>query len=449
MSAYHPLSPPKTQSTTNTKPSSEHKMARWRWVLMALALSFVVLPGMHALGSLFVEAQAAQEISPTVTLPTVPPVQVHQLTPAEYAGDIISQMSLDDEIAQMIMIKLIGTNYSSTEAVMVQREHVGAVLAFGDAIANPSQVRQLTASLAQHAYLPLWIATDQEGGYVNRFQPLVGYRPGEEVIGATGNLAAATAAGQQTAKDFASFGFNFDLAPVVDINQPGVTTGQLYGRMYSTDPNAIAPMANAYLEGLQQSGKIVGTLKHFPGLGAASTDPHRGLPIIYKTQAQLDAHEFVPYRQLLTMGNVQAIMVTHEYLPEIDPAYPATLSHKITTGLLRDDLGFQGVIVTDSLDMEALAEQYPIDQAGLLAAEAGADVLMGPSTPDAVQAIIDDISSAVQSGKIAKSRIDDSVRRILTLKIAMGLIHMPASDVTATPSPTLPVITPTKTPHKR
>src|SRR5579884_3540782 len=101
MSAYHPLSPPKTQSTTNTKPSSEHKMARWRWVLMALALSFVVLPGMHALGSLFVEAQAAQEISPTVTLPTVPPVQVHQLTPAEYAGDIISQMSLDDEIAQM------------------------------------------------------------------------------------------------------------------------------------------------------------------------------------------------------------------------------------------------------------------------------------------------------------------------------------------------------------
>ncbi|HKD77662.1 MAG TPA: glycoside hydrolase family 3 N-terminal domain-containing protein, partial [Ktedonobacterales bacterium] len=353
MSSYQ-LIPPKTQ------PTAEKKMARWRWALMALALSFVVLPGMRAMGSLFGEAQASQAISPTVVLPTVPPVQMHQITPAEYANAIIKTLSLDDEIAQMIMVKLVGTNYSSTEAVMVQQEHVGAVLAFGDAIANPTQVRQLTANLAGHAYLPLWIATDQEGGYVNRFQPLVGYRPGEQVIGATGNLASATAAGRQTAQDFADFGFNFALAPVVDINQPGVTTSQLYGRMYSTDPDAIAPMANAYLEGLQQSGTIVGTAKHFPGLGAASTDPHRGLPIIYKTQAQLDAHEFVPYRQLLAMGNVQAIMVTHEYLPEIDPAYPATLSPKITTGLLRGDLGFQGVIVTDSLDMEALAEQYPI-----------------------------------------------------------------------------------------
>ncbi|HKD77863.1 MAG TPA: glycoside hydrolase family 3 N-terminal domain-containing protein, partial [Ktedonobacterales bacterium] len=116
--------------------------------------------------------------------------------------------------------------------------------------------------------------------------------------------------------------------------------------------------------------------------------------------------------------------------------------------LLRGDLGFQGVIVTDSLDMEALAEQYPIDQAALLATEAGADVLMGPSTPDAVQAIIEDIAAAVQNGKIAKSRIDDSVRRILTLKITMGLIHLPKSAVTATPSPSLPAITPTKTPHK-
>lgn len=417
------------------RPATRLPGGRMGLVLVALALSFVALQGLTALGALFSEAQVSQNNVPAITLPTV----TTAMTPPQYAAAILGSLSLNDRIAQMIMVKLLGTNFSVDEAQMVEQEHVGGVIAFADAIVAPGQVRSLTSSLKAYSALPLFIATDQEGGPVNRFSALVGPRPSEAEIGATGQPSAAEQAGAQTATDFATYGFNLNFAPVVDINEPGINNPQLAGRMYSSDPATVARFADAYLTGFQQSGQFTAVIKHFPGLGATQTDPHRGLPIVYKSQAQLDAHEFVPYRDLFALGNVRAVMVTHELLPEIDAQLPSTLSKKIITGLLRDDLGYNGLIITDSLDMFAIAAKYPIDQAALLAAEAGADVLMGASSPDEVQATIQTIAAAVQNGALPQAQIDASVQRILTLKIQMGLIPMPKAP-TPTISPTPPAL---------
>ncbi len=424
--------------TTIPSPRSNLAQRWWQVFLVGGALLVMLTQGMSAMRQLTNEAQADMNSAGKIALPTT----TVPLTPSQYANLLLNQMPLRDKIAQMIMIKLVGPTVSTNEAQMIGQQHVGAVLAFGDAILNPTQVEHLTSGLQARASIPIFVATDQEGGFVNRFQPLVGARPREDQLQTP---AAATAAGLQTAQDFGIFGFNMNLAPVVDINEYN-TTSQLYGRTFSSDPNVVAQLGDAYLQGFQSSGQYVAVIKHFPGLGATSTDPHLGLPIVYKTVAQLTNHEFVPYRELFATTDVHAVMVTHIMLPKIDPTYPATLSYKITTGLLRQQLGFQGLIVTDALDMDAIAAQYPIDQAALLATKAGADILMGPSTPDQVSAVIDTISAAIDSGQVTEQRINDSVARILTQKITQGLIPLPTMPPTPTSPPTAtPIVLPTAT----
>ncbi len=425
--------------------SSPHPRQLLQYILVICAVGFLGLRAATNSNVFMSQLVASRQPVATAVLPTIitkTGPSTHQITAGEYADEIIGTMNIHDKIAQMIMIKLIGTTFSTDEMQMIEQEHVGSVIAFGDAIHDGQQVKQLTSELQQHAYLPLFIATDQEGGpSVNRLYPLIGSRPGAPDMGKANSTTIAMQDGEQTANDLLTYGFNFNLAPVVDIQEPGIYNPQLGGRLFSSDPNIIANMANAYLEGLQNSDSVVGVIKHFPGLGASATDPHRGLPIVYKSQAELDSDEFVPYRLLFADGNVHVVMVTHEMLPKIDPSLPATLSHAIMTGLLRDDLGYNGLIVTDSLDMEAIAAQYPIEQAALLAAKAGADILMGPSTPDGVQRSIDTITSDVQNGQIAESRINDSVRRILVEKMALGLIKIP--NVQVANSPTIPAGSPT------
>ncbi len=431
-------------------PQRSLSQARYRWILTILVLSIVIFRGVVSQQALFQQALAGIEPAQKVKLPIVPTqtgAATHQITPAEYAALIVNSLSTPDKISQMIMIKLIGPTYSTDEIQMIQQYHVGAVIAFGDAIQSPQQVISLTSSLQKDAYLPLFIATDQEGGYaVNRLGPLVGYRPGAPQMGAADSATVAYNDGKQTLQDFLRFGFNFNLAPVVDIQEPGINNPQLIGRLFSGNITVITQMANSYLEGLQSSNTVIGVLKHFPGLGSSATDPHLGLPVVYKSEPELYANEFLPYRNLIALGNVHAIMVTHEMLPEIDAKYPASLSQKIITGLLRNILGFQGLIVTDSLDMSAIAAQYPIDQAALLAAEAGADVLMGPHTPDQVQQIINTFTNALHTGALTMQQIDNADIRIITQKIEMGLIPLPKEQTPNSSPSSTPAPSPTQTP---
>ncbi len=359
-------------------------------------------------------------LTPGVTAEATP-----QLTPQQYINLVVQNMTLDQKLGQMMIVQFVGPTYSLDISTMISQYHVGAVLLFtvNNNISDKVQLKGLIQQIQSNNSIPMIVAIDQEGGTVDRLQALDGPRPSAADIGATNDPNKATAAGIRDAQDLTSYGFNLNLAPVVDVSN--VYNQQLYGRTYGNNAALVTKMAQAYLQGLQQSGKVSGTLKHFPGLGDVGVDPHSGMPNLYRSKSDLEAIDWAPYRALIQQGNVHAIMVTHEIVHAIDSSIPSSLSYKVITGILRNELGFQGVIMTDSLTMEGITAYYTEDQAAAVAVEAGSDLLMGASTPADVASMIQGIKQAIDSGAISQQRIDDSVRRILMLKYQIGLLPIP------------------------
>jgi beta-N-acetylhexosaminidase len=350
------------------------------------------------------------------------------VTPQQYINLIVHGMTLDQKLGQMMIVQFTGPDYGLDISTMISQYNVGAVLIFSanNNIHDRNQLRNLITQMQHNSVpIPLSVAIDQEGGTVDRLISLDGARPSATSIGQTNDPAQATAEGILDAKDLSYYGINLNLAPVVDVTN--IYNPQLYLRTFGNNPTLVTKMAAAYLKGLQQSGKVLGTLKHFPGLGDVGADPHNAVPYLTRSQSQLEAIDWAPYRSLIRQGNVHAIMVTHEIVTQIDSKNPSSLSYKLVTGILRNELGFQGVIMTDSLTMEGITAYYSEAQAAALAVEAGSDLLMGATSPRQVGNMIDGIKQAINNGSISMQRIDDSVRRILMMKYEMGLLHIPTS----------------------
>ncbi len=367
-----------------------------------------------------IKKELHHDLTPGATVQATP-----QLTPQQYINLIVQNMTLDQKLGQMMIVQFVGPTYSLDISTMISQYHVGAVLLFtaNNNISDKVQLKGLIQQMQSNISIPMIVAIDQEGGTVDRLKTLDGPRSAAADIGATNDPGKAKAAGIQDAQDLASYGFNLNLAPVVDVTN--VYNPQLYDRTYGNNAALVTKMAQAYLQGLQQSGKVSGTLKHFPGLGDVGVDPHSGMPDLYRSKSDLEAIDWAPYQTLIQQGNVRAIMVTHEIVHAIDSSIPSSLSSKVVTGILRNELGFQGVIMTDSLTMEGITAYYTEDQAAAVAVEAGSDLLMGASTPADVASMIQGIKQAIDSGTISQQRIDDSVRRVLMLKYQMGLLPIP------------------------
>ena len=348
--------------------------------------------------------------------------------PQNAVNTIISQMSLDQKIGQMMMVQFVGADYSLQLSTMISQYNVGSVLLFyaNGNIVSKDQVKSLTQQIQQNSTpLPMAISIDQEGGTVDRLVQLDGPRPSEASLGATNDPQKAQQAGLQDAQDLTSYGINLNLAPVVDVDN--LVTSEMHqdNRTYGTTPTIVSSMAAAYLKGLQQSGKVIGTLKHFPGLGFVNVDPHFGIPRLNRTKDEMEQIDWSPYRTLIQQGQVHAIMVTHEIVPAIDGTRPSSLSPQLVQGILRDEMHFQGVIMTDSLTMAGITEYYTPGQAAALAVEAGSDMIMGANSPTELATMIDGIKQAMSDGSISTARIDESVRRILMMKYQMGLLTVP------------------------
>lgn len=354
----------------------------------------------------------------------------HKLTPQEYIDMIVQRMSLDQKLGQMMIIQFLGPSYSLDLTTMVKQYNVGSVLIFAanQNIVSKNQLKGLIQQMQTDSTIPLAVAIDQEGGTVDRLNALDGPRPSEATIGASGNPDIARQAGIQDAKDLSSYGINLNLAPVVDVSNNYNSELYIDHRTYGNSAAIVTKMASAYLDGLQKNSKVVGTLKHFPGLGDVAVDPHAGVPQLTRSQSDLQQIDWAPYRNLIQQGNtVHAIMVTHELVEAVDNTKPSSLSNKVVTGVLRNQLGFQGVIMTDSLTMEGITAYYSESQAAALSVEAGCDLLMGASTPSGVATMIQGIKLAMNEGQISQQRIDDSVRRILMMKYQMGLLTLPTN----------------------
>jgi beta-N-acetylhexosaminidase len=357
----------------------------------------------------------------------IPGATAQPITPQEYIASIVQHMTLQQKLGQLMIVQFVGPTYGLDISAMISQYNIGAVLVFtaNDNIVSKPQLKGLIQQMQHNSAIPLIVAIDQEGGTVDRLISLDGPRPSATSIGETGNPDKAKAEGILDAQDLSSYGFNLNLAPVVDVTN--VYNPQMYLRTFGTNPTIVTKMAGAYLQGLQQSGKVLGTLKHFPGLGDVGADPHSAVPHLTRSLSQLEAIDWAPYRALIKQGDVHAIMVTHELVTAVDPNTPSSLSYKLVTGILREQFGFQGVIVTDSLTMEGITAYYNEAQAAALAIEAGDDLIMGAASPSDVANMFNGIEQAMNAGQISMARIDQSVSRILMLKYEMGLIHLPTS----------------------
>ena len=371
----------------------------------------------RAMGSSAVGSKAAAVSWTSSHLPVRP-------TLAEIADGYIDNMTLDQELGQLFIGALTDNDYNANNAGMVEQQYVGGILLYSVNMTSEAQTRQLIATAQAHAQIPLLVMTDEEGGYVDRLQQFFGWRPTATQIGDTNNPTYAKQQGLKAGQDMASLGFNADFAPDVDVQQ--VAGPDQITRTFGTTPQQVSTMAGAWMTGMQDASVAV-CLKHFPGLGDATTDAHKDLPVINETEAQIEENDLVPYRSLIATGQVQMIMTTDLLMPALDPTLPAELSPRIITGVLRDELGYNGVVVTDALYMAGVLDRYSMAQAAALAIEAGDDLLVGAFTTYQISLMIQSLKQALASGQLTKSRIDDSVRRILLLKMRMGILPVPTA----------------------
>lgn len=342
----------------------------------------------------------------------------------------LAHMTLRDKVAQMVWPQLYG-DYVSADApawrrltALVQEQHVGGVIM---SVGSPLEIAAKLNALQRMSDLPLLVSADLEAGAGFRarggyFLPnaidLGGavYFPPEMALGATDDTVLAWAQGQATAVEGRAIGIDIDFAPVLDVNNnpanPVINT-----RSFGEIPASVARMGVAYLHGIQAGGMIA-TGKHFPGHGDTGINSHLALPVVNASRARLDTVELVPFRAAID-ADVGAIMTFHGSMPALDSTgVPGTLSHTVLTGVLRNELHFQGLIVTDAMDMKGVLDLFGAPEAMKRAVAAGADVLLMPAdVPHAIDAVV----QGVQEGRFDERRIDQSVRRILTLKRRLRL----------------------------
>ena len=344
------------------------------------------------------------------------------LTNSQLAQRIVQGMTLDQKLGQMVIVEFYGSTLNSDLIQMIQGNRISGVLIEnknGNAQTR-NQLATLNAGMQAQAHIPLFITTDFEGGLVNELRLITGERPSEAAIGATGNPQVAYTAGRNAATDLTSLGLNVNFMPIVDVltnpNNPG-----LPDRTFGSDPTLVTNMGRAYLKGLTDGG-VIGCLKHFPGLGSASIDPHFSLPYMNRSLATLNQVDFVPYRTLINEGIVPMVMVTHILNPQLDPTLPTSLSPNVVTKLLRQRLKFNGVIISDTLWMGGISNTYSLAQAAVLAVKAGTDLLLGPRGLSDTQNMIFGLHQAVTSGQISMEQINASVQRIIEMKLQYKIL---------------------------
>ncbi len=344
----------------------------------------------------------------------------HQLLMRQTVATMLKGMSLDEKLGQMFLIETTYKSYSQDVDNMVVGMHAGAMIVYQQNITDWQQLHDYLATIQAHAAVPMMISMDEEGGGVDRlgFNNLAPPIPSAENMAATGDPKAVYNEGVTAAQEMMALGINTDLAPVVDVR---VTPDAIeWDRLFGNDPTTVDRYAGAFLNGLQDND-VIGTLKHWPGIGSITLDPHKTLPVMNRSLSQLQSTEFASFKGLLA-DNPGMIMVTHVIVPDIDPNLPATLSPAVVQGTLRDKLGYQGVVMTDSLYMQGIAIHYTLPQAAVMSVEAGDDLLEGAFDTYSMRDMIQAIKNAMSAGQISLARIDQSVSRILALKVRFGLI---------------------------
>lgn len=335
---------------------------------------------------------------------------------------ILDSMSTEEKVGQLLMIGFGGTEVSSHIEHWVRTRGAGGIALFSRNIVDFEQTARFSRQL--HALtdgqLPVFLSLDQEGGNVVRVKDGALILPGNMALGATRSTTLAYVAGQALAIDLRRLGFNMNLAPVLDVNS-NPKNPVIGVRSYGEKPGLVAELGSWYVRGQQEMG-VVAVAKHFPGHGDTHSDSHFSMPAIQADLTRLEQVELAPFKRAMEAG-LDAVMTAHIALPKIaeEPNLPATLSPFILTKVLREKLGFDGVVITDGLEMQGIVERYGSGRAAVEAIKAGADMPMILWTVKKKDEVYDSLLAAVRSGEISMERLDQSVRRILRVKKRRGL----------------------------
>ena len=336
--------------------------------------------------------------------------------PNAWVDSVLNKMSKRDKVAQMFFIRAL-TNadkkYEDSVGKVIRRARIGGLVFFQG---GPGRQANLTSTYQKNARVPLLVTLDGEWGLGMRLDSTVSY-PYQMALGAVQDSSLIYKMGLEVAKDFKRVGMHMNLAPDVDVNNNAGNPVINY-RSFGENKYNVAAKSEAYMRGMQDGGLLV-SLKHFPGHGDTDVDSHHDLPQLKFTKARLDSLELYPFKHLIAKG-ASGVMIAHMNIPSLDntPNLPSTLSKPIVTGLLKEELGFKGIIISDAMEMKGVVKFFKDGEADVMGIEAGNDILeLSEDTRRGIKLV----RQAVKSGRISMERIDESVRKILTAKYYAGL----------------------------
>lgn len=344
----------------------------------------------------------------------------HHPTLDEQVEAIVSSMSTTEKIGQLLMIGIQGTTANEDSLYVLHQFHYGGIILFDRNLESEEQTKALVKDLQAGAdeKLPLFVAIDEEGGLVARGKTFIAAPPSQEKIGRTGEPKRAYQQAKDTAAELKELGINVNFAPVADV-------GSGDERSYSKEAYETLKFVKAAGEGYKEGG-IFYALKHFPGIGQGRVDSHKEISSIEASENELRRKDLVPFREMFNDTDKgrnldYMVMVGHLNYPALDAEHPASLSKKIITGLLRQDLGYEGLIITDDMEMGAISNHQSFRQAGAAAILAGADIVLVCHEYKHAEEAYMGIYEAVKSGEISEERLASSVKRIVKAKLMHGL----------------------------
>jgi beta-N-acetylhexosaminidase len=322
---------------------------------------------------------------------------------------------LETKISQMLMVGIAGYELTTAELKLCQSHHFGGFILFSRNCGDPVQIRSLCRSLSNRAgnYLP-FIAIDEEGGRVHRLPPPFTHFPPAAVIGKKGNPDLAFRVGRAVAAELTLLGINLNFAPILDVNS-NPENPIIGDRSFGGTPDQVSVMALAWSEGLR-SGGIIPCGKHFPGHGNTDTDSHLHLPVVERSVSELHAVELMPFLHACR-SRIEALMTAHVIFSALDEKFPATLSSRIVTGVLRQELGYDGLVFSDDMEMQAITENFDAEKAAVSSVRAGIDVLLYCDDLSKAASIVELLCREARQDNQLRARINESSARIIKLKL--------------------------------
>lgn len=333
----------------------------------------------------------------------------------ENVESLIDKMSLEEKVGQLIITGIEGPGIDNEIQNFIQEKHVGAVILLGRNIQNAKQMENLVKNIKNlnRSHIPLFIGVDEEGGRITRFPKEIIPTPTKREIGGTNNSNIAFKLGKLIGEKTSSFGINMNFSPVLDIDS-NPNNPVIGDRSYGSTPEIVKEYGTNEMLGLAETG-VIPVIKHFPGHGDTELDSHIDLPLLTHTKERMYSFELLPFIHAINKG-ADSVMVGHLVVSAFDEQYPASMSKALISDLLRHELQFDGVIMTDDMTMGAILENYEIGEAAVQSIKAGSDLILINHGYDNTARVIEAIMEAVQNGEITESRINLSVERILTLK---------------------------------